>query len=290
MLTAGRALQTSITETLAGRRLVKVFGLERARIDAFVEAIDRSRAAQLAQQRVFAAGNAAIAFAVPAAVALLLWVAVRMMGMELGSAVVFALAFARVGQSVLSLRAARRIVLAALPAEAAIRTLIDEARASAESPASERIALPARRIALDGVSQRYDDGTLALDDVTAEIPVGQITAIVGPSGAGKSTLADLVMGLNAPTAGTVSLDERPLDSAARRAWREQVGYVSQDVFLFDVSLRDNLLAARGGAPDADRVLPWREPCCAARRCSCSTSRRARSTPTPRRTSCAPCCG
>jgi ATP-binding cassette subfamily C protein len=101
------------------------------------------------------------------------------------------------------------------------------------------------------VSLVYDDGTKALSEVSASIPIGSVTAIVGPSGAGKSTLADLVMGLAVPTSGAIALDGRPLDAAGRRAWRAHVGYVPQDAFLFHESIRDNLLAARPGAADAE---------------------------------------
>jgi ATP-binding cassette, subfamily C, bacterial len=247
MIATGRATQTRIVEALLGRRVVKAFGLERARIDAFAEALDDTRAAQLAQQRAFAGARAMLGFLVAAATAVVLWLAVRVMGLDLGSALIFAAAYGRLGQSVLALRTSRQIVLAALPAEAAVRTLVGEARAAAEPASTERIALPRREIAIRGVSLEYEDGTKALDDVSAVIPVGAVTAIVGPSGAGKSTLADLVMGLAVPTRGSIALDDATLDAAGRLAWRRHVGYVPQDAFLFHESIRDNLLAARPAA-------------------------------------------
>src|SRR5690606_26586620 len=138
----------------------------------------------------------------------------------------------------------RQIVLGAIPAEAAVRALIDDARAGAEPPVHIDLAPPSRALVIGDVTLRYDDGTTALDGVTATIPIGTITAIVGPSGAGKSTLADLIMGLAVPTSGDVRLDDRVLDAEGRRAWRTHVGYVPQDAFLFHESLRENLLAAR----------------------------------------------
>jgi ATP-binding cassette subfamily C protein len=59
------------------------------------------------------------------------------------------------------------------------------------------------------------------------------------------------MGLAVPTRGSIALDGRPLDAAGRRAWRAHVGYVPQDAFLFHESIRDNLLAARAGAAEAE---------------------------------------
>ena len=251
MVATGRAMQGRISEALLGRRTIKAFGLERARADEFGAALEEARGAQLAQQRAFAGAKAMLGFAVASATALALWLAVRVMGLELGSALVFAAAYGRLGQSVLALRSSRQTVLAALPAEAAIESLITDARAAAEPLAGTPIAPPRHAIALEHVSLRYDDGTMALDDVSVSIPVGSITAIVGPSGAGKSTLADLIMGLAVPTGGTVALDDRVLDAATRRAWRRHVGYVPQDAFLFHESIRDNLLAARADASDDD---------------------------------------
>jgi ATP-binding cassette subfamily C protein len=192
-----------------------------------------------------------LGFAVAAGTAVALWLAVRVMGLDLGSALIFAAAYGRLGQSMLSLRTSRQIVLAALPAEAAVRALVDDARASAEPTAESGIQLPSRELAIQSVSLVYDDGTTALSEVSVTIPIGSVTAIVGPSGAGKSTLADLVMGLAVPTSGSIALDGRPLDAAGRRAWRAHVGYVPQDAFLFHESIRENLLAAQPGATDAD---------------------------------------
>ncbi len=78
-------------------------------------------------------------------------------------------------------------------------------------------------------------------------PARSTTAVVGQSGAGKSTLADVLTGLLAPDAGEMSVDGVPVAGARRRAWRRQVAYVPQDVYLFHDSIRNNLL---WGQPDA----------------------------------------
>jgi ATP-binding cassette, subfamily C, bacterial len=251
MISTGRALQAHVAEALAGRRVIKAFGLERVRTGAFARGLDEARAANLGQQRAFAGARAALGFGVAAAPALVLWLAVRVSGLDLAAAIVFAATFGRLGQSVLALRTAQQIVIAALPAETAVRAFIDEARRAAEPDTHDAIAPPARAIEIDDVSLRYDDGTLALDRVSAVLPVGSVTAIVGPSGAGKSTLADVIMGLAVPTTGTIRLDGRALEAGGRRAWRRRVGYVPQDAFLFNATVRDNLLAGSPGASDAD---------------------------------------
>ena len=82
--------------------------------------------------------------------------------------------------------------------------------------------------------------TPSLRDVTLEIPKGQIVAMIGPSGSGKSTLADIMAGLFAPTAGTMTIDGIAIDAAKRRTWRSTVASVPQESQL--LWLRDWCIA------------------------------------------------
>ena len=87
----------------------------------------------------------------------------------------------------------------------------------------------------------------ALDGVSFRIPKGSSLGVIGASGSGKSTLADLLLGLQWPERGAVCVDGQPLGMHNIRAWRPQVGYVSQAVFLTDDSLLANI--AFGEAPE-----------------------------------------
>lgn len=101
-------------------------------------------------------------------------------------------------------------------------------------------------LACDNVSFGYEGGPpLALDQVSFTIERGQSVGIVGPTGAGKSTLVDILLGLLQPTTGRVLIDGEPLEGR-ERAWQRQIGYVSQDVYLLDDSLRRNIAF---GIPD-----------------------------------------
>jgi len=93
----------------------------------------------------------------------------------------------------------------------------------------------------------------ALKDVTVNIPFKQMTAIVGRSGAGKSTLIDLLMGLITPEKGEVLIDGIPLSSDNLLSLRQSISYVSQDPFLFNTSIRENLLLI---TPDATDTEIW----------------------------------
>lgn len=80
-----------------------------------------------------------------------------------------------------------------------------------------------------------------LQDINIKIPANCMTAIVGHSGAGKSTLVDIIMGLNLPEKGEVLVDGTTLSDHRLAAFRKTIGFVPQDPFLFNTSIRENLM-------------------------------------------------
>jgi len=101
----------------------------------------------------------------------------------------------------------------------------------------------------EGVTFAYNPDRPLLRDVTFSVSRGERVAIVGESGIGKSTLLDLAIGLRQPQSGVVTLDGRPLAEYRSASLRHHVGLVSQDVFLFNASVRDNLLVVDPQASD-----------------------------------------
>lgn len=117
---------------------------------------------------------------------------------------------------------------------------IREHRQSSSRGASVRFS---RMIELCNVSFQYGD-TIVLDNFSMSIPFQAITAIKGHSGAGKSTITDLVTGLISAQSGDVHIDGVPLADIDIQQWRSQIGYVPQEVFLFNDTIRNNLLIGR----------------------------------------------
>src|SRR5690606_16413578 len=95
--------------------------------------------------------------------------------------------------------------------------------------------------------------TPALADVNLRVKLGTHVAFVGASGAGKSTMVDLLLGLLTPTSGAILLDETNL-SDVLGAWRRRVGYVPQDVALFDGTVGQNV--ALTWSEGYDRDAAW----------------------------------
>jgi ATP-binding cassette, subfamily B, bacterial MsbA len=111
-----------------------------------------------------------------------------------------------------------------------------------------------REIRFDAVGFHYNRSEKpALQAISMTIPQGKTTAFVGPSGAGKSTLINLICRFYDPTSGTVYADDQPLPSLELHSWRSRIAVVSQDIYVFGTTVRDNIAYGRLDATDTDVV-------------------------------------
>ncbi|QOR65464.1 ABC transporter ATP-binding protein [Cytobacillus suaedae] len=94
-----------------------------------------------------------------------------------------------------------------------------------------------------------EEPVYSLENINFFIPANKMTAIVGKSGAGKSTLVDILLGLNKPDSGEVLIDGVKINDETLLSLRHSIGYVPQDPFLFNGSLRDNLLLVKKDATE-----------------------------------------
>jgi ABC-type multidrug transport system fused ATPase/permease subunit len=106
-------------------------------------------------------------------------------------------------------------------------------------------------IRFENVTFEYEAGKPVLKGVSLDAPPGSSTALVGSSGSGKSTLISLVAAFAKPVAGRITVDGKDLSAARLDSYRSQLGVVLQDNFLFDGSIKDNILFGRPGATDAE---------------------------------------
>jgi ATP-binding cassette subfamily B protein len=108
-------------------------------------------------------------------------------------------------------------------------------------------------VRFDNVRFAYSTGGDVLHDLSIDIPAGETHAIVGATGAGKSTVVKLLLRLYEPTSGHVVIDGHPIDELSFTSLRGAMGFVSQDVFLFQGTVRENLTYGRPDATDDDVV-------------------------------------
>ena len=106
-------------------------------------------------------------------------------------------------------------------------------------------------IGLDHVSFSYDGENEVLHDVSLSIQPGTMTALVGPSGSGKSTVAKLIAGYWDVTSGSITLGGHELKEIPLSEIAAQISYVSQDNYLFNRSIRENIRMGRPDATDAE---------------------------------------
>jgi len=104
-------------------------------------------------------------------------------------------------------------------------------------------------IQFDNVSFEYVPGRPALKDLSFTIEPGQLAALVGPTGAGKTTVTYLLPRLYDPTTGSIRLEGHDLRAVSLDSLRSQMGVVTQETFLFNTTIRENLMYGRSDATD-----------------------------------------
>jgi subfamily B ATP-binding cassette protein MsbA len=106
-------------------------------------------------------------------------------------------------------------------------------------------------ITFNNISFSYDDTTEVLRNISFKAPQGSVTALVGSSGSGKSTIAGLVTAFLNPNSGQVLIDEIDLSKVDLKSFRSQLGVVLQDDFLYEGTIRENILFPRPKASEED---------------------------------------
>jgi ATP-binding cassette subfamily C protein len=239
-----------LVSTAAGARTVEALGLQRRRIDAAVEAIERSRAQTMRtlSLRTVLYPVIDVSAALPLVGVLLLGGALYDDGVVgLGAVVTCAMYVRQLAGPLETLE----IWLDQLQSSAASFARLEGLAAfgRAEPP---NVATPQdNRIAVDGVHYAYPGGSDVLHGVDLEVEPGEHLAIVGPSGAGKSTLGRLLAGVDRPRTGSVTVGGVPVADLPPDVLRRHVVLVTQEHHVFRDSIRTNLLLANPSATDRE---------------------------------------
>jgi ATP-binding cassette subfamily B protein/ATP-binding cassette subfamily C protein len=108
-----------------------------------------------------------------------------------------------------------------------------------------------KSIVIKNLSFKYDNSNDVLNNISLEIRKGEKVAIIGESGGGKSTLVDLIIGIHKPNSGNIYIDDTLITDANIRSWRSKIGYIPQNIYLFDGTIYDNIVF--GMEPNVEQV-------------------------------------
>ena len=264
---ASSAMNALLHDNLAGVRQIKSFVREREEHARFNRVSDQLRHATLVVMRVWAIYSPSMSMF--EAIGALLVVgfgsrAVLAGTMQLGDLVAFLMLTAFLYDPISRLHQLNQLVQAGRAAGERVFEILDEpvepgvVAASANRDAG--IPDPGYKtrilgdIRYENVSFSYVEGLPALRNVSFHAPPGATVALVGATGAGKSTLVNLLVRFYEFTSGQIYIDKKPIREYELRGLREAIGVVTQESFLFNGSIRENLLM---GKPDASDAELWR---------------------------------
>jgi ATP-binding cassette, subfamily B, bacterial MsbA len=128
--------------------------------------------------------------------------------------------------------------------------IVDSKPRLADAPHARDLEVSAGHIRFDGVTFGYTPDARVLSDLTLDIEAGKTTALVGLSGSGKTTIMNMILRFWDPQTGRITIDDQDLRDLKVRSLRSQVALVSQDVFLFDGTIRENIAAGVDNASEA----------------------------------------
>jgi subfamily B ATP-binding cassette protein MsbA len=246
-------LATHLSETLDGRRVVKAYRMEDHAI---------ARATHIVKERMkfLMKGAKARAAATPSAevlagagiAAVIAYAALR--EMDIASFTSFMAAMMLSYQSIRSLSHFYTAVSEGSAATERAYALLDapsDVMDAARVPLNLAPAPKRANIAFKDVSFEYGTALAALDRVSFDVPAGKTVALVGPSGAGKSTILNLILRFYDVTGGAIEIDGQDVRKVSLASLRDAMALVTQEPFLFDETIADNIVCGRPGATRAE---------------------------------------
>ena len=256
-----------LSEALSGIRVIKAYRAEERESAAMATSIMamRDNAIVMAKDnRLFSFWNTALVGALGLGLMTMALSEIRMGRLTLGGLTTFSLLLGFLSGPVYMVVAIAGQFADALVSIERLQGILSEP-GEAVTPVAGASEGPLRdsdvkgRVAFESVSFEYRPGEPVLKNVSFVAVAGSATALVGPSGAGKSTVMGLLAAFYKPQSGRITLDHHDIQSLPLSDYRAHLGVVFQDTFLFDATLRENIIFARPEATDAE----FKEACLSA---------------------------
>jgi len=246
------AMASHVSESLAGVRVAKVFSLEDYLKQRAADAFETVRALRMKAANARAKLDPLLEIGGGVAVAgVLVLIGWRIMRGEstVGDFTGFVAALLMAAQPIRAIGNLNAIVQEAMAALKRYFAVMDEKPTILDRPGARPLVVSSGLVRFENVHFHYRSDVPALDGIDLILPAGRTTALVGRSGSGKSTLMSLVPRLYDVTQGRVTIDGTDVRAATLASLRTNIAVVSQEVVLFDDTVRANIAFGRPGADD-----------------------------------------
>ncbi|MGD1996794.1 MAG: ABC transporter ATP-binding protein [Anaerolineae bacterium] len=243
-------INARLQDSLSGMKVIQSFGQEELELERFTVESENYYQARVQGIFYWSTFFPAMGFVASMGTVIVLGVGAAMVvqgGLSLGTLVAFLSYITSFYQPINRLTEIDNVFQQAIAAGERIFELLDMTVEIQDRP--DALDLPAVRgeVVFKDVTFRYGTGDAVLHDVSFRIAPGEVVALVGPSGAGKTSIANLLSRFYDPIEGHITVDGYDLREIRLDSLRRQVAVVLQDTFLFNATVRDNLLY---GKPDA----------------------------------------
>lgn len=246
-------LNAVLQESISGIRVVRAFGREAEEIDRFDRENTENRRRHVALGRQLSNYAYYMTFLSGVGPAVLLWYGGYLVvggRLTVGSLAAMSMYLTQVVMPVRMLGFALGMYHTALAAGKRIFDVLDTRSDITDRPGAMDLPRIRGHIRMEGVTFRSGGRTI-LEDINIEVMPGEIVAIMGPTGSGKSALVNLVPRFYDASEGRVTVDGHDVREVTLDSLRRQIAIVSQDVFLFSASIRENISYGRPNAKDAE---------------------------------------
>ena len=237
-----RDLYSSIIQHMEGMKTIKSFGMQEENIRLFSN--QTNRVAQNYQDTIKSYADVKLLFDIGTVIVLAILVLFLIEIIKLPTATLFLLIylFVRMIPQFSTIQRSYQYFINMLPAFGNVIHLEKQCLINKDILEDKDCQIELNKyINLENVSFAYiEEEQFLMKNINLQIPIGKSIAIVGSSGAGKSTVADLIMGLIQPYEGKITIDGVPISKYNIGSWRSQIGYVSQETFLFNETIKFNL--------------------------------------------------
>lgn len=251
---ASSALNSLLHDHISGMRQIKAFAIEEQEHRRFNQASEVLRKATLHVMRIWAMYRPGMHWLGSLGMVIVLWqgaLALREGRIEKGDLAAFLLLLKFFYDPIESLHQLNQIVQSGRAAGERVFAILDAAPESPDGSGQRLLGKVHGHIKYEGVGFSYSGKMPAVQEISFEVKPGQTLALVGPTGAGKSTLINLLTRFYDHDHGRILVDDQPVDELCRLSLRQQIGYVTQEAFLFNGTVRDNLRLGRAEASEEE---------------------------------------